>query len=196
MLEKNIREIERVKIGDRVLLRVPDVDRGPLDPNNVVCLVLEERHGLFKLGCQVGVLDKYYAYNSFFKTKLECSFKEEDIPKIIDKKGNKTNDYVMLGLREVVSKLSVGTGQGYVKCACTNNAKCSTQRCSCKKANIACSSKCHGKSPESNCVNNEAFYDKESDKNEKEHLEEDLEAEKEEESVEKPKKKTERKKKK
>jgi hypothetical protein len=49
---------------------------------------------------------------------------------------------------------------------------------------------------QSNCVNNEAFYDKESDKNEKEHLEEDLEAEKEEESVEKPKKKTERKKKK
>ena len=73
----------------------------------------------------------------------------------------------MLGLREVVSKLSVGTRQGYVKCACTNNAKCSTQRCSCKKANIACSSKCHGKSPESNCVNNEAFYNKESDKNEK-----------------------------
>ncbi len=67
MLKKNIREIERVKIGDRVLLRVPDVDRGPLDPNNVVCLALEERHGLFKLGCQVGVLDKYYAYNYFFK---------------------------------------------------------------------------------------------------------------------------------
>ena len=66
----------------------------------------------------------------------------------------------------------------------------------CKKANIACSSKCHGKSPESNCVNNDASYNKESDTNEKEHLEKDLEAEKEEEIVEKPKKKTERRKKK
>ena len=61
MLEKNIREKERVKIGDSVLLRVPDVDRGPLDPNNDVCLVLEERHGMFKLGTQVGALDKYFA---------------------------------------------------------------------------------------------------------------------------------------
>ena len=97
----------------------------------------------------------------------------------------------MLSLREVVSKLSVGTGQGYVKCSCTNNAKCSTQRCSCKKAKIACSSKCHGKSPESNCVNNEDFYSKGGDSNEKEHLE----AEKEEEIVVKPKKKTIKKKK-
>ena len=142
------------------MLRVPDVDRGPLDPNNVVCLVLEERHGLFKLGTQVGVLEKYFAYNAFFKTKLECSFKKEEIPKVVDKKGNKTDDDVTLSLREAVSNLYIGTGQGYVKCGCTNNAKCSTQRCSCKQAKIACSSKCHGKSPDSNFVNSEDFYKK------------------------------------
>jgi hypothetical protein len=58
MLEKNTREIERVKIGDRVLLRVPDVDRGPLDPNNVVCLVLEERqlNSLLRIGLAIKLL--------------------------------------------------------------------------------------------------------------------------------------------
>jgi len=184
MLEKNIREIEKVKIGDRVLLRVPDVDRGPLDPNNIVCLVLEEKHSLFKLGCQVGVLDKYYAYNSFFKTRLELesSFKEDEIPRILDKKGNKTSAYVTLGLREAVSKLSVGTGQGYVKCACTNNAKCSTMRCSCRKANISCSSKCHGKSPESNCVNTDDYWKSqnlgENQNSEDKNLDEELNLEK------------------
>ena len=145
-------------------------------------MVLEERHGLFKLGTQVGVLDKYFAYNAFFKTKLECSFKKEEIPKVVDKKGNKTDDDVTLSLREAVSKLSIGTGQGYVKCGCTNNAKCSTQRCSCKQAKIACSFKSHGKSPDSNCVNNEDFY-KKSAKNVEEEI------------VEKPKRKTTRKKK-
>ena len=65
---------------------MPDVDRDPLDPNNVICTVLEEKHGLFQFGCQVGVIDKYYAFNSFFKTNLECSFKHENIPKVLDKK--------------------------------------------------------------------------------------------------------------
>ena len=47
----NILEIVKCKVGDRVLLRVPDVDRGLLDPNNIVCLILEEKNSLFKLGC-------------------------------------------------------------------------------------------------------------------------------------------------
>ena len=85
-------------------------------------------------------------------------------------------------MREAVSKFPIGTGQGYVKCGCTNNAKCSTQSCSCKQAKIACSFKSHGKSPDSNCVNNEDFY-KKSAKNVEEEI------------VEKPKRKTTRKKK-
>ena len=35
MLSANIRSIQKVKIGDKVLLRVPGADKGPLDPNNL-----------------------------------------------------------------------------------------------------------------------------------------------------------------
>ena len=40
---------------------------GPLDPNNIICLITEEKNSIFKLVCQVGVLDKYYAFNSFLR---------------------------------------------------------------------------------------------------------------------------------
>ena len=60
---------------------------------------------------------------------------------------------VVMPLREAVRKLSVGTGQGYVRCNCALTAKCSTNRCSCKFAKISCSSKCHGKSEDAKCTN-------------------------------------------
>ena len=60
---------------------------------------------------------------------------------------------VVISLREAVRKLSVGIGQGFVKCICAITAKCSTTRCSCKNAKISCSSKCHGKSPDAKCTN-------------------------------------------
>ena len=109
MLSANIRDVNKVKVGDKVLLRVPDVDRGPLDPNNVICLILEEKNTLFKLGCKVGVLDKWYAFNAFFKTNAAWSFKDSDIPKVKDKKGEETQEMVVMSLREAVRKLSVGT---------------------------------------------------------------------------------------
>ena len=114
----------------------------------------------------MGVLDVYYAFNSFFKTNLEGSFTIEKIPKVIDKKtGKETDEYVKLGIREAVRLLSVGTGQGFIKCSCNINAKCSTTRCSCKAAKISCSSKCHGKSEQAKCTNNDASYEKEALKN-------------------------------
>ncbi len=97
-----------------------------------------------------------------FKTKLEGLFNIEKIPKVIDKKtGNETEEYVKLGIREAVRFLSVGTGQGFIKCNCNINAYCSTSRCSCKAAKISCSFKCHGKSEQAKCTNNDAFYETE-----------------------------------
>ena len=111
MLSANIRNVNKVKVGDKVLLRVPDVDRGPLDPNNVICLILEEKNTLFKLSCKVGVLDKWYAFNAFLrtcvKTNLAWSFKESEIPKVKDKKGEETQEMVVMSLQEAVRKLSV-----------------------------------------------------------------------------------------
>ena len=47
-------------------------------------------------------------------------------------------NYKLLSIREAVKELSVGIGQGYVKCGC--NGQCATYRCSCKKSGITCSS--------------------------------------------------------
>ena len=97
---------------------VPDFDRGLFDPNNVICVVLEEKNTLFKLGCAEGVFDRYYAFNSFFKSNLACSFNVKDIPKVKDKKYVVTDEMVVMSLREAVRKMSVGTGKGFVKCSC------------------------------------------------------------------------------
>ena len=106
---------------------------------------MEKKDELFKLGCKVGVLNDYFAINSFDKTDLINDFNINDIP--IDKK---TKSHLLLSVREAITKLSVGHGQGYIKCSCTGD--CKTLRCSCRSASLKCSSKCHGKSFKcSNC---------------------------------------------
>jgi hypothetical protein len=64
-----------------VLVSVRDVDRGPLDPNNVIGIVLEEKNTIFKVGTKVGVLDKWLAYNSFEKTDMVTYFNAGQVPK-------------------------------------------------------------------------------------------------------------------
>ena len=98
MLSMNTKTIESFSVGDLVLVRLPDVDRGPI----TLTLTL-----------------------------------------------------VILSVREAVAALSVGHGQGYIKCQCAGS--CATLRCSCRKAGIACSSKCHGKA--FICKNNDALYE-------------------------------------
>lgn len=61
-----------------------------------------------------------------------------------------------ISVREAAKALSIGSGQGYIKCNCTGN--CATERCSCRSASIAWGSKCHGK--QFVCSNNEALYAK------------------------------------
>ena len=54
MLNLNKKIIKNVMVNDLVLLSVPDVDRGPLDPSNLICYDMEEKNGLFRLGTQNG----------------------------------------------------------------------------------------------------------------------------------------------
>ena len=141
-------------IGDLVVLKVPDVDRGPFDPNNLLCLIIEAKNGIFRLACRAGILERCQAANSFSRSSLLCDFTIDDVPMAVDKKGNSTGERLVLSVRETARELSVGNGQGYVKCSCAG--QCSTKRCSCKAANIHCGSKCHGKDFE--CHNSEKAY--------------------------------------
>ena len=58
--------------------------------------------------------------------------------------GQITNEHVVVHVREIVKQLSLGHGQGYLKCSCRGKCR---NRCSCKAAGLACSSKCHEKNP-------------------------------------------------
>ena len=130
MLKRNKKEINSYKINDVVLLRCENVDRGLSDPENIICIITNKKNGLFELGCKVGIIDSYFAINSITKTAFKTDFTIDNIPK------------EKLSVRSAVSKLSVGHGQGFLRCNCTGD--CKTKRCSCRKAEISCNSRCHG----------------------------------------------------
>ncbi len=58
-----------VEIGDFVILPVPDVDRGPSDPPNLACRIVDICYEtkMHELACQAGVLKDMYARNAFDK---------------------------------------------------------------------------------------------------------------------------------
>ena len=83
---------------------------------------------MHEIACEAGVLETMYARNSFDKV-------DEQVNVIIDTSK-------AIGLRSAVKQISIGGGQGMIKCNCTSS--CSTNRCSCRKANLLCNSRCHG----------------------------------------------------
>ena len=100
-----------------VVLRVDDVDRGPTDPPNLLCLVLEHKkeRQACRLGCAAGELATCFSRNSFELVKGNLEH-----PTVHPQK---------VGVRQALSELSVGGGQGMLKCNCMG--KCETKRCNC-----------------------------------------------------------------
>ena len=110
MLKKNKRLINSFKIGDQVLLSTEGVDRGSADPPNIACLILNKKDEKFQLGCQAGILDRWFTFNVFSKSDHVSSYSMSDIP---------TNT---LSLREAVKALSIAHGQGVLKCNCAQGS--------------------------------------------------------------------------
>ncbi|KAF2881158.1 hypothetical protein ILUMI_25017, partial [Ignelater luminosus] len=63
MLQQSYSKYSNVEIGQNVLVKIPDVDRGRLAPRNILAVVLSEREELYQLGTSTGVLEKLYARN-------------------------------------------------------------------------------------------------------------------------------------
>ncbi len=81
-----------------------------------------QKNELFQLGCKVGVINTYFGQTSFEKTDLSASassFQVSDIPKKLNRRGLATDEYVTVSVREAAKALSIGGGQGYIKCNCT-----------------------------------------------------------------------------
>lgn len=65
MLQQSCSKYTKIDIGQNVLVKIPDVDRGRLAPRNVLAVVLSEKEDLYQLGTSTGVLEKLYARNEF-----------------------------------------------------------------------------------------------------------------------------------
>ena len=104
---------------------------------HLICRIIDIDYtkSLYELVCAVGVLETMYARNYFdlVKTDLNMEFKLDQ----------------SVSVRQAVNEISIGGGQGMVKCNCT--AACMTSRCGCKKLNLLCNSRCHGSN--SQCKN-------------------------------------------
>ena len=54
------------KVNDIVCLPIPEVDRGPTEPSNILCKVLSiNDHNLYELASEAGVLNIKFARNAF-----------------------------------------------------------------------------------------------------------------------------------
>ncbi|RNA08591.1 KRAB-A domain-containing 2-like [Brachionus plicatilis] len=109
---------------------------------NIQLELFYERPNFYTVTAQSGFSKPTFKF-CYNKSNLKESWSS------IEKSHDKKDEYVSVGAREAVRLLSICHGQDYLKCNCTGN--CATKRCSCKKANLKCSSKCHGK--EFKCAN-------------------------------------------
>lgn len=129
MVRRTRGKIQKAKVGECVAIFVPEFDRGRGDPARVVGMILEIKDDRYKIGTRAGKLKNWLERNSFECTKFK-GLKEMDIPD------------TELGLREIVTKLSIGSGQGFKRCLCKGD--CLNNRCKCARDNLKCNSSCHG----------------------------------------------------
>ena len=131
MRERSKKFTPDCEIGEYVNVPVKDVDRGLTDPPNLLCRIVDydEEHDEYELCCAAGCLTILFARSQFDRVVTESTF-AVNLDRKID------------SVREAVKLLSVGGGQGMLKCNCSG--QCDSNRCSCKKNNLICNSRCHG----------------------------------------------------
>jgi hypothetical protein len=92
-------------------------------PTNIICRVvdIDYDHSLYELACEAGVLSILFARNAFDNVCADI-----DVKIRLD---------IKVGVREAIKNISIGGGQGMLKCNCT--ATCMTNRCSCNLTYIS-----------------------------------------------------------
>lgn len=127
----------KLTIGDNALVRIPEFDRGRADPANMIVAVLAVDDERVTVGTKHGILNRQLERNALDITKVK-SISTSEVPNI------------HLSLREMVKENSVGSGQGFRRCLCRQS--CKSNRCTCFKNNVICSSSCH---PGRTCENHD-----------------------------------------
>ncbi|CAH2005369.1 unnamed protein product [Acanthoscelides obtectus] len=116
-------------VGDTVIVKIPDVDRGRGDFRNILMTVIEKTEDdFYKLANKTGTIEEMFSRNQF----SACNEKLVDIESVsLEEKS----------LRQLANEQSLLGGQGYKRCNC--KTKCVTNRCKCKATGNLCNSKCY-----------------------------------------------------
>ena len=67
------------KVGQNVVVHIPDVDRGRADPRNIMIVVMSVSDGFYKLGTKYGAIDQLYCRNELEICDQQF-FTVEDVP--------------------------------------------------------------------------------------------------------------------
>lgn len=135
MLSRQARLLGEVDVNSHVILFVSEFDKGLTDAPYLLCQVIKIKDTCYKLACEAGVLSNYFHRNAFQLGSNNVIYPEMNMTQKIS-------------VREAVAKLSLGTGQGVIRCDCKGACQ---RNCTCKKNSLLCKSRCHQKS--SNCAN-------------------------------------------
>lgn len=127
MLSRSAQLLGTVSVGDNVILFVSEFDKGLSDAPYLLCKVIEIEKSAYRLASEVGILNNLFHRNAFMVGSVNI-----DYPTM--------NTLKTVSIREAVTALSLGTGQGVIRCDCTQTCQ---RKCTCKKYNLKCKSRCH-----------------------------------------------------
>ncbi|KAF2894621.1 hypothetical protein ILUMI_11552 [Ignelater luminosus] len=128
MLQQSYSKYSKVEIGQNVLVKISDVDRGRLALRNIFAVVLPEREDLCQFGTLTREVERLYAKNEFQPSHTN-TLAFSDVP--IDKK---------FSLRIVAAKES-NSAQSFLRCNCRK--QCGNKKHECVLNKIKSNSKCH-----------------------------------------------------
>ena len=128
MCRDSDRRLPPLQIGDNVRVPVDKVDRGPLDPPNLIGVVTEHVHDKYRIGTSSGMLNQAFSRSQVEKCK-NVFITPEDVPDPVH------------SVRSANAADSIIGGQGHDRCTCQQG--CKDNRCKCKKRGFLCNSYCH-----------------------------------------------------
>ena len=106
------RKLSELSVGNNVIIPIPQYDRGPTYPRNILGVIEEVYEYGYRVGTSVGTLSWYICRNQI-EAVNDTSLSISMIPSL------------QISLREAVRKISKTGGQGYLSCK--------TSKCKCKK---------------------------------------------------------------
>ncbi|XP_046973556.1 KRAB-A domain-containing protein 2-like [Vanessa cardui] len=129
-IDATIKKIPRSDVGNSVLVKVPNIDRGSLDVKYIHGKIVDTKNGAYKVATKYGTIKKWLS--------------RQDLEYLDTTYGDEISESPITLSMAVASQSPLG-GQGSQKCSCKPAlSQCRNNRCACFKNKVSCGSKCHG----------------------------------------------------